>query len=163
MCSLRLANIFHFLINYLKKKIKEYYTKYYIYLLPFCCFLFSLYESPPKGHQLGSINRKSPLYWTEGRKRNCTSPKGGKLPSPQRQEQESRGADSHSPRSSSPSPRPPRRTNLSHHGSNLDIGTPDIIIEELVDVGQQRGVLPVPIRTLNCTGWSQKKSLNQFF
>ncbi|CAB1418936.1 unnamed protein product [Pleuronectes platessa] len=97
-------------------------------------FGVSLYESPPKGHQSSSINRKSPLYCAEGRKRICTSPNRGKLPSPQRQEQESCEADSHSPRSSSTKP--------SHHSSNLDIGTPDVIIEELVDVGQQRALPP---------------------
>ncbi|XP_034430715.1 RING finger protein 17 isoform X2 [Hippoglossus hippoglossus] len=123
----------------------------------------NLYESPPKGHQSGSINRKSPLYWTEGRKRNCTSPKRGKLPSPQRQEQESRGADSHSPQSSSPSPRPPRRSNLSHHGSNLDLGAPDVIIEELVDVGQQRALPPTGPELANDRGRISRRRRNQAF
>ncbi|XP_062258691.1 RING finger protein 17 [Platichthys flesus] len=94
----------------------------------------NLSESPPKGHQSSSISRKSPLYWAEGQKRNCTSPNRGKLPSPQRQEQESCEADGHSPRSSSTKP--------SHHSSNFDIGSPDVIIEEFVDVGQQRALPP---------------------
>ncbi|XP_060945080.1 RING finger protein 17 [Limanda limanda] len=113
----------------------------------------SLYESPPKGHQSSSINRKSPLYLTEGRKKNCTSPKRSKLPSPQRQKQRSSGADSHSPRSSSTKP--------SHQSSNLDIGTPDVIIEELVDVEQQRGHPPTGPELAKDRGRSSRNRRNQ--
>nr|XP_019956334.1 PREDICTED: RING finger protein 17 [Paralichthys olivaceus] len=123
----------------------------------------NLSESLLKGHQSGSFNRKSPLFWTEGRKRNCTSPRRGKLPPPQRQEQESGGADSYSPQSSSQSPQPCRRLNPSPHGSNLDVGTPDVVIEELVDVGKQCAPPPTGPELANDRGRIPKRRRNLFF
>uniref|UniRef100_A0A3B4Y300 Ring finger protein 17 n=1 Tax=Seriola lalandi dorsalis TaxID=1841481 RepID=A0A3B4Y300_SERLL len=96
----------------------------------------SLSDSPPKGYQPG--NRKSPLQRGEGRK--CVSPSRSKTPSPQNPDKQSPGANSHSSRGSSPSPKPRRRSNASRHSSGSDIGTPDVIIEELLEEGQEHGV-----------------------
>ncbi|XP_044072779.1 RING finger protein 17 isoform X2 [Siniperca chuatsi] len=89
-----------------------------------------LSESPPKGHQLGNSNRKSPWEHVEGRNSSMLS-------TPQKQDQESPGANRSSSRGSSPSPRPRRRSNLSRHSSASDLETPDVIIEELFDEGPE--------------------------
>lgn len=102
-------------------------------------FSFRLSESPPKGHQ-GNSNRKSPWKRAEDRNSNCIPPSRNKFPTPQKQEQERPGANSSSSRSSSPSPRPRRRSSLSRHNSASDLRTPDVIIEELFDTGQEHGV-----------------------
>lgn len=59
---------------------------------------------------------------------------------PQKQGQESPRTNSPSPRDSSLSPRPRRRSSLSRHSSGSDLGTPDVIIEEFLDEGQEKGV-----------------------
>lgn len=118
------------------------------YILPLCMafyscgirvvlFTFSLSESLPKGHQPGNFPRISPWQHSEGRHGSCTPPSRRKLPTPHKQDQESPGLSS---RGSSPCPRPRHRSNLSRHSSTSDLGTPDVIIEELFDERQERGV-----------------------
>ncbi|XP_045910588.1 RING finger protein 17 isoform X2 [Micropterus dolomieu] len=87
-----------------------------------------LSESPPKGHQLGNSNIKSSWEDVEGSNSN-------ELPTPQKQGREIPGANRSSLQGSSPSPRP--RRNLSRHSSASDLGTQDVIIEELFDEGQK--------------------------
>lgn len=128
---------------------------------PFAVFSFSLSASPPKDYQAPGSNRKPPFQWVEGRKRECVSPQQGRPPSPQQKDQQSwAAADRPALRGcSSPSPRSRRRSNRSRHSSSSDIGTPDVIIEGVLDEGEKHGeikknliyMMPFLIRTLNCT------------
>lgn len=59
---------------------------------------------------------------------------------PQKKGQQSPRANSPSPQGSSPSPRPRRRSSLSCKSLDSDLGTPDVIIEEFLDEGQENGV-----------------------
>ncbi|XP_073330079.1 RING finger protein 17 isoform X2 [Pagrus major] len=98
-----------------------------------------LSESPPKGHQPGNFPRISPWQRSEGRHGSCTPPSRRKLPTPHKQDQESPGLSS---RGSSPSPRPRHRSNLACHSSASDLGTPDVIIEELFDERREHALPP---------------------
>ncbi|XP_023259049.1 RING finger protein 17 [Seriola lalandi dorsalis] len=119
-----------------------------------------LSDSPPKGYQPG--NRKSPLQRGEGRK--CVSPSRSKTPSPQNPDKQSPGANSHSSRGSSPSPKPRRRSNASRHSSGSDIGTPDVIIEELLEEGQEHGAPPPTGPELANDKWRvHRRRKNQIF
>ncbi|XP_022595844.1 RING finger protein 17 [Seriola dumerili] len=119
-----------------------------------------LSDSPPKGYQPG--NRKSLLQRGEGRK--CVSPSRSKTPFPQNPDKESPGANSHSSRGSSPSPRPRRRSNASRHSSGSDIGTPDVIIEELLEEGQEHAAPPPTGPELANDKWRvHRRRKNQIF
>ncbi|KAF0026789.1 hypothetical protein F2P81_021526 [Scophthalmus maximus] len=98
-----------------------------------------LSASPPKDYQAPGSNRKPPFQWVEGRKRECVSPQQGRPPSPQQKDQQSwAAADRPALRGcSSPSPRSRRRSNRSRHSSSSDIGTPDVIIEGVLDEGEK--------------------------
>ncbi|KAM8749037.1 RING finger protein 17 isoform 2-T3 [Acanthopagrus schlegelii] len=96
-------------------------------------------ESLPKGHQPGNFPRISPRQYSEGRHGSCTPPTGRKLPTPHKQDKESPGLSS---RGSSPYPRPRHRSSLSRHSSASDLGSPDVIIEELFDERQERALPP---------------------
>lgn len=99
-------------------------------------FSFSLSESPPKGHQPSSSNRKSPWQSAKGRNRNCVSPL---LPILQKPDQESPAANSPSSRGSSPSPTlRSNRSNRSRQSSASDPGSPDVLVEELLIEGQEK-------------------------
>ena len=103
-------------------------------------FPCSLSECPPKVHQPCNFTRKSPWQRAEGRNSNLTPPSRNKLPVPQKQDLETPEANSSSPRGSSPSPKPHRRAGLSCHSSASDLGSPDVIIEEVLDREQEHGV-----------------------
>ncbi|XP_071337551.1 RING finger protein 17 [Trachinotus anak] len=120
-----------------------------------------LSKTPPKGSHLGSSNRKSPLQRAEGRK--CMSPSRNKPPSPQKQDKESPGVYSHSSRGSSPSPRPRRGSNTSSHSSGSDIGTPDVIVEELLEEGQEHALPPTGPELANDKWRIQRRRKNQIF
>ncbi|XP_074513953.1 RING finger protein 17 [Sebastes fasciatus] len=99
-----------------------------------------LSESPPKGHQPSSSNRKSPWQSAKGRNRNCVSPL---LPILQKPDQESPAANSPSSRGSSPSPTlRSNRSNRSRQSSASDPGSPDVLVEELLIEGQEKNALP---------------------
>uniref|UniRef100_A0A8D3A412 Tudor domain-containing protein n=1 Tax=Scophthalmus maximus TaxID=52904 RepID=A0A8D3A412_SCOMX len=102
----------------------------------------SLSASPPKDYQAPGSNRKPPFQWVEGRKRECVSPQQGRPPSPQQKDQQSWAA----------ADRPALRG-----CSSPNIGTPDVIIEGVLDEGEKHGeikknliyMMPFLIRTLN--------------
>eukprot|EP00064_Thunnus_orientalis_P004775 superscaffoldBa00000447_g4787 len=99
-------------------------------------------ESPLKDHQPGISNRNSRWQHAEGRNSSCIPLGHNRPPNRQKQDQESLGTNSLSSRESSPSPRPRRRSNLSRHSSVSDLGAPDVIIEELLDQGQEHALPP---------------------
>ncbi|XP_070770407.1 RING finger protein 17 [Enoplosus armatus] len=115
-----------------------------------------LSESPPKGHQMGNSNRKSPRQLAEGRNSN-------KLPSPQKQDQERPGANRSSSRGSFPSPRPRRRSNPSRHNSASELETPDVIIEELFDEEKQHALPPTGPELANDKWRINRRRRNQLF
>ena len=123
------------MFNYVKLHSSSLYCFLFIWYL--CCSVFSFSESLPKGHQPGNFPRISPRQCSEGRHGSCTPPTGRKLPTPHKQDKESPGLSS---RGSSPYPRPRHRSSLSRHSSASDLGTPDVIIEELFDERQEHGV-----------------------
>ncbi|XP_040005066.1 RING finger protein 17 isoform X2 [Xiphias gladius] len=121
-----------------------------------------LSEFPPKGYQPGSSNRKSPWQHAEGSNSNCIPPSRNRLPTPQKQDKGSAGASSPLSRGSSPSPKPRRRSNHSCHSSGSDIGTPDVIIEELLDERQEHALPPTGPELANDKWRIQRIRRNQF-
>ncbi|XP_035531967.1 RING finger protein 17 isoform X2 [Morone saxatilis] len=101
-----------------------------------------LSESQPKGHQPGSSPRKPPWQRTEGRNSNSILPSRNKFPSPKKHDQETRRGNSSPLQGSSPSPRHRHRSSLSRHSLASDLETPDVIIEELLDEGQEHALPP---------------------
>ncbi|XP_035507554.2 RING finger protein 17 isoform X2 [Scophthalmus maximus] len=122
-----------------------------------------LSASPPKDYQAPGSNRKPPFQWVEGRKRECVSPQQGRPPSPQQKDQQSwAAADRPALRGcSSPSPRSRRRSNRSRHSSSSDIGTPDVIIEGVLDEGEKHAPPPTGPELANdrCRNPRKKKNL----
>ncbi|KAM7406894.1 hypothetical protein PAMA_002879 [Pampus argenteus] len=97
--------------------------------------------SPPKGHQPGISNRNSCWQHAEGTY-SSSVPLGHSRSSTQKNmDQESLGISSPLSQDSSPSPRTHLRSNLSRHSSASDLGTPDVIVEEILD---QRQECPLP-------------------
>ncbi|XP_030614244.1 RING finger protein 17 isoform X2 [Archocentrus centrarchus] len=96
-----------------------------------------LTQSPPKNHQPGSFNKKSHWKRADDKNTGCI-PHSDKLPTPQKQCEQSPRASSSLSRGSSP--RPDHR--LSRHSSASDLGGPDIIIEEFLDEGQEQALPP---------------------
>ncbi|XP_058476020.1 RING finger protein 17 isoform X2 [Solea solea] len=94
-----------------------------------------LSEFPLKGSQSANTSRKSPLHMAEDRKRQSVSPSQRKFPSPQRKEQENTAASGPPSRGSSPTPRPRRWSSHSRHSSGSDVGSQDVIVEELLEEG----------------------------
>ncbi|KAM9347789.1 LOW QUALITY PROTEIN: RING finger protein 17 [Symphorus nematophorus] len=122
-----------------------------------------LSESPTKGHQLCNSTRKSPWQRAEGRNGNFIPPSGNKLPTSQEQEPERAEANSSSSRGSSPSPQPRRWASLSPHSSVSDLGTPDVIIEEVLDGRQEHALPPTGPELANDKWRIQRRRKNQFY
>uniref|UniRef100_A0A4W6DQE7 Ring finger protein 17 n=1 Tax=Lates calcarifer TaxID=8187 RepID=A0A4W6DQE7_LATCA len=122
-----------------------------------------LSDTPPKGYQPGSSNRKSPWQRAEGSNSNYILPSRNKHPSPQKQDKESTGANSPSSRGSPPSPRPRRRSSFSRHSSGSDVATPDVIIEEFLDEGQEHALPPTGPELANDKSRSNRRRKKQFF
>ncbi|CAK6968526.1 LOW QUALITY PROTEIN: RING finger protein 17 [Scomber scombrus] len=120
-------------------------------------------KSPPKDRQPGTPNRNSRWQHAEGRNSSCTRPGHNRSPSPQHQE----GLITSSPslRESFPTPRPHPRSNLSRHSSASDLVTPDVIIEEFLDQGQENAeALPPTGPELANDKWrSNRKKKKQMF
>lgn len=98
---------------------------------------FSLSESQPRGHQPVTSTKEVPLQHAEDRKRNCSPPSRNKPPTPRKQNQEILKTVS---TGLFPSPRPRCRSSFSRHSLATNLGTPDVIIEEVLDERQHRGV-----------------------
>uniref|UniRef100_A0A665V3T4 Ring finger protein 17 n=1 Tax=Echeneis naucrates TaxID=173247 RepID=A0A665V3T4_ECHNA len=114
----------------------------------------SLSESPTKGLFPGSHNRKSWLQSLEGR--DCISPSCKKPPSPQKQ-------SSGSPGDSSPSLQPRRRSSGSRHSSGSDLGSPDLIVEEVLEERQEPALPPTGPELANDKWRVHRKKRNQIF
>ncbi|XP_042350877.1 RING finger protein 17-like [Plectropomus leopardus] len=117
-----------------------------------------LFVTPPKTAQPVSSNRKSPWQHAEGRTRNYVSPIPAKLSSPQKQDKESPVSNRPLSRGSSPSPRPRRRFSRT---SPSDPGTPDVIIEELLDEGRENAPPPTGPELANDSWRIHRKWKNQ--
>ncbi|KAM7380101.1 hypothetical protein PAMP_003418 [Pampus punctatissimus] len=94
--------------------------------------------SPPKDHQPGIFNTNAGVDTY-----SSSVPLGHSRSSTQKKmDQESLGIYSPLSGDPSPSPRPHLRSNLSHHSSASDLGTPDVIVEEILDQRQERSLPP---------------------
>ncbi|XP_069569519.1 RING finger protein 17 [Brachyistius frenatus] len=100
-----------------------------------------LSESPPKGFQQSSSNRKS-LWNREGRDSSCVSLSHTKRLSPLKQWQEIPMATSPSSRVSSLSPRAHCRLNLCLRKSASNLKDPDVVIEAFFEEGQEHAHPP---------------------
>ncbi|XP_040913538.1 RING finger protein 17 [Toxotes jaculatrix] len=118
-----------------------------------------LSESPPKCYQQGISNRKSAWQHAEGRNSVCIPPSHNKPPTPKKQGR----ANSPSSQGSSPRPKPRRMSSLSCQNSGSDTGTPDVIIEEILDKGHQDAI-PATGPELAYGKWrSHRRTKDQFF
>ncbi|XP_070831610.1 RING finger protein 17 [Chaetodon trifascialis] len=110
-----------------------------------------LSESPSKGHQPGNSTRKSSWQCAAGSNSNSTPPSRDKPPTPQKQYQESARANSLSPQSSCPS-----------NSSASDPGSPDVIIEELLDEEQEHALPPTGPELAHDKWRVHRRRRNQF-
>uniref|UniRef100_UPI0037E8DC3E RING finger protein 17 n=1 Tax=Semicossyphus pulcher TaxID=241346 RepID=UPI0037E8DC3E len=122
-----------------------------------------LSESPPKEYQPGNSNKKSPWQRAEGRNRDCIPPSRNKLPSPQKQDQGSPRSNCSTPPGWSPSPKPRRRSHFSPHSSASDLGTPDIIVEEIIEEDKQHALPPTGPELANDRWRIQRRRKNEMF
>ncbi|XP_070694705.1 RING finger protein 17 [Pempheris klunzingeri] len=122
-----------------------------------------LSESPPKGHQPGSSSSKPPRQHARGRSSICVTPSRNNLSNSPKWRQESPGANSLTPPGSSPSPRPRRKSSLSRHSSGSDLGSPDVIIEELIDEGRKHAVPPTGPELANDKWRIHRRRKSQLF
>ncbi|XP_026232525.1 RING finger protein 17 isoform X2 [Anabas testudineus] len=122
-----------------------------------------LSELPPKGFHSNSPNRKLPWQHAEGRNSNYMPTNCGMFSMPQKKGQQSPRANSPSPQGSSPSPRPRRRSSLSCKSLDSDLGTPDVIIEEFLDEGQENAAPPTGPELANVKWRTHKRKKNLYY
>ncbi|KAG7240408.1 hypothetical protein INR49_026979 [Caranx melampygus] len=120
-----------------------------------------LSQSPPSSHQPVSSNRNSPFHRAEGR--NCPSPSRSQPLTPQRPDRWGPGANSHSSRGSSLSPRPQRQSSPSNLCSGSDVGAPDVIIEEFLEDEQEHTPPPTGPELANDKWRTHRRGRNQTF
>nr|XP_046259663.1 RING finger protein 17 isoform X1 [Scatophagus argus] len=113
-------------------------------------------RSLAKEHQSGNF-RSSPWQHVECKSISCSPPTCSKLPTPQKQNQESTGASRVLSRGSTSGPRP-------HCSYSLvsDLETPDVIIEEILDEGQENALAPTGPELANNKWRAHRRRKNPF-